>query len=434
MKLSLQLITGLIFLAASATLAEAGSYSAPLGTQTGVPDAPIPGFIGPEGAGVAPFLSDPPSGNDYNPLFRAWATGYQNYSPTSNPNSFQNPALALGPVTAADDPNPVWFDIVSLGEVYTSQIGTVDPGEITLTFDAPIFDGPGADFAVFENGFEAPAGSPLVFAELAFVEVSTDGDHWVRFPAISNTPELSSSTAPIDATDVYNLAGKHVNNVDANQILQSWGTPFDLSTLETHPDTQGVSPLVDLNNINYVKIIDIPGTGDIVDSEDNPIYDAHADDGTTNGFDLEALGVIWRHQTAADWQEQAFGGETGDPGTGLTENYEGDPWSNLEEFAFDFDAKGFDTSPLLKPVIEDISGVAHLVLRFPKHLARQAAGLKYEAQAAGTLGNWSSSYPGLIVEPDPEEPLQGEVQIWRARIPITNDPGYLRVRLVWPAP
>jgi hypothetical protein len=44
---------------------------------------------------------------------------------------------------------------------------------------------PGYDFAIFENGF--PFGSGSFYLELAFVEVSSDGKHFVRFNAISNT-------------------------------------------------------------------------------------------------------------------------------------------------------------------------------------------------------------------------------------------------------
>ena len=61
--------------------------------------------------------------------------------------------------------------IVSLG----------DAGVAVLTFSTPIRNGQGPDFAVFENAFSN------TFLELALVEVSSDGQNFVRFDAISNT-------------------------------------------------------------------------------------------------------------------------------------------------------------------------------------------------------------------------------------------------------
>jgi hypothetical protein len=49
--------------------------------------------------------------------------------------------------------------------------------------------------------------------------------------------------------------------------------------------------LLDLDNINYVRIVDIPGSGDYLDSLGNPIYDAWVTWGS-GGVDLDAVGVI----------------------------------------------------------------------------------------------------------------------------------------------
>ena len=48
---------------------------------------------------------------------------------------------------------------------------------------------------------------------------------------------------------------------------------------------------MDLNDINYVRIVDIPGSGAFTDSLGNPIYDAWHTFGS-GGVDLEAIGVI----------------------------------------------------------------------------------------------------------------------------------------------
>ena len=63
-----------------------------------------------------------------------------------------------------------------------------DGGEAILTFNSPIINGIGFDFAVFENSFSD------LFLELAFVEVSSDGINFFGFPATS----LTQDTLQID--------------------------------------------------------------------------------------------------------------------------------------------------------------------------------------------------------------------------------------------
>lgn len=220
----------------------------------------------------------------------SWATGYLNYSPSVpldesiygsyKPGAgvapmFQTPGNALG---EADQ------KIVTLGDLYQEQIDSgARPGSITLSFDTAITNGGGYDFAVFENGFISGSDGGL-FAELAYVLVSTDGDYWSLFPSISLTDGLAGAYGTIDATDVHNLAGKHANNYGTSE-----GTGFDLSDLTD--DALVLAGLVDLDEINYVRVVDIPGSGDYCDSEGNPIYDAWVTWGS-GGFDLDAVGAI----------------------------------------------------------------------------------------------------------------------------------------------
>lgn len=65
------------------------------------------------------------------------------------------------------------FHVFSLG----------DSGWITVGFDQVIRNGEGADFAVWENGF-IEWGTGLLWAELMFVEVSTAGNDFARFPSV----------------------------------------------------------------------------------------------------------------------------------------------------------------------------------------------------------------------------------------------------------
>lgn len=251
-----------------------------------------------------------------NPIFRGWATQVVSYNPAPGlAGQWSDPSMALGPVTGSN------MDIVSLGDLDSVQIGQgLTPGEITLGFDEPIRQGKGYDFVVFENGFVSSidtAGGSLsgqMFAELAYVEVSSNGIDFVRFPAVSLTPEPVGRYGTIEIGNVYNLAGKHPN-AGGTCI----GTPFDLKHIIGDPDV--VSGLVDVNDIRYVRIVDVPGSGDFYDeavmhidpatwpvwdlyADNHPIYDAwDPTPGTPNpsgGFDLEAIGVLQEQQYEAD--------------------------------------------------------------------------------------------------------------------------------------
>lgn len=186
-----------------------------------------------------------------------WATGYFGYQPGANVTaSFQTPAKALGAATGSTT------DVVVLG----------DNGRITLTFSGAIYNGAGADFAVFENSFSD------TFLELAWVEVSSDGTNFFRFPGTSLTASPVGSFNNIDPTNIDGLAGKY---------RAGWGTPFDLSTLA---GTAGL----DIDKVQYVRLVDIKGDGSVLDSAGHAIYDPYPTS-ASGGFDLEAVGVLhWR--------------------------------------------------------------------------------------------------------------------------------------------
>jgi len=269
------LTTAMLVALLASSPALAGPYSQALNDPTNPFDAPIPGFVGPDGEGKTG------GGNYVNPEFLGWATGYVNYLPTPSASYLTDPVLALGPATANE------FDVVVLGDLSAAEIDAgVSPGEITLTFDAAIRDGVGADFAVFENGFLTypPA---VMWAELAYVEVSSDGVRFARFNSTSLTPGPGME---LDATDVFNLAGKHVNwGVSWWGIGDSWGTPFDLGGLAGHDLVS--EGLLDLQAVTHVRLVDIPGRGDFLDANGASIYDPWPTGGT-GGLDLEALGVL----------------------------------------------------------------------------------------------------------------------------------------------
>jgi len=203
-----------------------------------------------------------------SPVYVAWATGItverglvNKSNPSamasgSNKASFGLPSDAIGPPTGP---------VVSLG----------DEGFAIATFAQPIYDGEGYDLAVFENG-------GATFLELAFVEVSSDGINFFRFPAHSETQtdtQIGSFGTP-SATYLNNLAGKYAGQ---------YGTPFDLSEIEDNV-------LLDKDQITHVKIVDVVGSIDPLyatyDSFGNAVNESFPTPFNSCGFDLQAVGVI----------------------------------------------------------------------------------------------------------------------------------------------
>lgn len=200
-----------------------------------------------------------------------WASGYQSLvrgpvdisNPSAGNATFGSGNDALGSADAQIDS----FPVVSLG----------DGGSITLTFPRPIRNGGGADFAVFENGITDD------FLELAFVEVSSNGTTFYRFPSVSLTPtatQVGPFDQVLDPTNLNNLAGKY---------RRGFGTPFDLAELAGTPG-------LDVDNVTHVRIVDVVGSVNPLygtrDSLNNFINDPWATAFGTGGFDLDAVGVL----------------------------------------------------------------------------------------------------------------------------------------------
>lgn len=157
-----------------------------------------------------------------------------------------------------------------------------DAGVATLTFDQYIVNGQGPDFVVFENGFANPLNKEEAFLELAFVEVSSDGEHFVRFPAYSNTSTSAQSPSYsfLNASHLHNLAGKYI---------YPYGTAFDLEDLKD-------SAHLDISKVTHVRIIDVVGVVNspvgTKDSQGNWINDPYPTAFPAGGFDLNGVGLI----------------------------------------------------------------------------------------------------------------------------------------------
>lgn len=198
-----------------------------------------------------------------------WATGFTDF--TRGPANIANPTGGNASVGTGSN---------ALGANNGTVVSLGDGGSITLTFDKAIRNGSGTDFAVFENGFGSGAG---VFAELAFVEVSSNGSDFFRLPSISLTQTATQvgAFAVLDPTKIHNLAG---------QFVAGEGSEFDLQ------DMIGVSSLLNVNSVTHVRVIDVVGSIDPryarYDSQGHIVNDPYSTPFVSGGFDLDAVGVV----------------------------------------------------------------------------------------------------------------------------------------------
>jgi hypothetical protein len=182
----------------------------------------------------------------------------------------------LGYVSSGDPEN-------AIGVYDGTTVSLGDGGIAVLKFENPIRNGEGADFAVFENTFFSPANQDVfAFCEFAFVEVSSDGESFFRFPAISaqQTESQINGFATVDINMYNNLAGMH---------SAGYGTLFDLQELD---GTEGLNT----DSITHIRIIDVVGSINqdygSVDSNGVLINDPYPTAWESGGFDLDAVAVI----------------------------------------------------------------------------------------------------------------------------------------------
>ena len=230
--------------------------------------------------------------------------------------SFFLPAalLSLAPLLFAQTPSPYASKVVSFhkgtgpgifkttnvlgppagagfyaGSTHVLSLGA--GGSVTLGFDVVITDGPGADFLVFENPFFTGKGLD-VFAELFFVEVSSNGRDFARFPSLYDGPRKNPGpfgTLPMGCC--RNLGGMtpvladpaRRPGIDPLDPCRAGGDPFDLADLKADPLVQAGK--VDLRGIRYVRLVDIV-SGAAKDSRGRTIYDPGG------SADIDAVAVI----------------------------------------------------------------------------------------------------------------------------------------------
>jgi hypothetical protein len=146
------------------------------------------------------------------------------------------------------------------GSLHVHSLGI--QGQLTLAFHPPLRDGPGADLLVAENPFMTAFGR--VFAEVCFVEVSSDGIDFARFPARYLGPDADPGPfATLDVASYENLAGAvpvlagsaMAPLADPQDVVEAGGDAFDLADLAQHPLV--LAGRVDLSAITQVRLVDV---------------------------------------------------------------------------------------------------------------------------------------------------------------------------------
>ncbi len=223
-------------------------------------------------------------------------------------------ALFVAPLLVSQTPNPYATKVVSFhrgtgGGIFktsnvlgpptgagfhggsTGVLSLGAGGSVTLGFDVEITDGPGADFLVFENPFFTGKNFD-VFAELFFVEVSTNGKDFARFPSVyagpSKNPGLFGTLPMGCCRNLGGMTPVAANpakrpGIDPLDPCRAGGDPFDLADLKDHPLVKGGK--VDLHRILYVRLVDIV-SGAARDSRGRTIYDPG------ESADIDAVAVI----------------------------------------------------------------------------------------------------------------------------------------------
>ncbi len=347
----------------------------------------VPGVLA---ALTAPVLAGPyppaagQPGSDAIPAssakFTGWATGVSHVQ--RGLIQIDNPSYGsatYGNTNDNGDPVPIDFYVSGAADATPADPYNVlslgDGGSMTLTFAQPIGNGPGPDLAVFENGFSYTATA--FFMELAFVEVSSNGTDFFRFPAVSLTPTSTQmgTFGTIDPTNLLNLAGKY---------QAGYGTPFDLDELRS------TSNKLNVNRITHVRIVDVVGslspTYGQRDSLGNLVNDPWPTPYDASGFDLDAVGVI--HVSQAPWQLwrlRRF--TTTELADGATSGPAADPdldgRSNFLEYAVDGDPKAAERQ---QPI--NISWNNGLTIQYSRLPAN--SDLDYVLQKSSTGSGWAN--------------------------------------------
>ena len=161
-------------------------------------------------------------------------------------------------------------------DVYALGVG----GEVVLRLDTRAWNGPGTDLLVFENPFLVQGTDWDSFAELLTVEVSSDGVSFARFPTDFEGPAgpylQGGNQLGSDLTRYNGFAGvmpvaAFPPGIDPLDVVAAGGDAFDFEQLLDHPLV--LSGDLDLDNVYYVKLVDVQAGVDL-DDEGDVIWDS----------------------------------------------------------------------------------------------------------------------------------------------------------------
>ncbi len=180
--------------------------------------------------------------------------------------------------------NALGAPVASSTAVHSLGVG----GFLTLGFAVTITDGPGADLLVFENPFAIANGQ--IFAEAVFVEVSSNGTDFARFPTRYQGPATSGGSFATGWAGWYaGFGGIKPSNggqpgVDNFDVVQAGGDAFDLADLRNHRLV--LNNKVDLRKITQVRLVDVVA-GTSKDSAGRTIQDP-----TAGSADINAVAAL----------------------------------------------------------------------------------------------------------------------------------------------
>jgi hypothetical protein len=201
-------------------------------------------------------------------------------APGATGEGFGDPANAVNGVRGGG-PNMGSLDVYSLGYGENAELVLAWSGH-------SVANGPGADFAVFENGFLLAGAAGAYFMDLAVVSVSRDGETWVELP--HDYVALDESRYSFDPADWEGFAGRwpvllndDTNPADPFDPQAAGGDTFDLDVL----DHEGEAGVIRREGFRYLRLSAAP-------TRTNPDTGAaYPRDPTSNGPDIDGVIARW---------------------------------------------------------------------------------------------------------------------------------------------
>ncbi len=204
-------------------------------------------------------------------------------APGNTGSGFQDASRAANGVRGGGQ-NAGGMDVFSLGY----QEG-VDNYLVLSWGGATVHNGPGADFVVFENGFEVGAGSGSFFLDQIVVMLSRDGVTFVPFPHDYVAEDETKYQSKPEAWQGFGGRYPVKYNVDSNPVdpfdhEAAGGDPFDLDGM---PLDGGEGQAIREKGFRYLKLVAAPT---VLNPDTGAAF---VRDPASNGADID--GVVARY-------------------------------------------------------------------------------------------------------------------------------------------